>query len=837
MDWRKISESFLNEKMLWACIAGTVLCICADKIDSIWIKWFGGWLDSFYLFVNSRKSLLWILALCILWSAIRSLISLWHKRMVSPILIPIGAAVVWFLLKWPGPYLSVAKVISFKWLLLGWIISCYLVRIAKRIKIWLINKNSSSDDEEDKRIGLIATHPSYYEDGRKRFAASLANLIENTNLRERGLTVGITGEWGAGKTLVLKEIRDRLKKQMEVIEFYPWQSSSPENLIEDFFQTLASRLHSRSRSLGMNLENYADKLIELDIDKRLNFLAKIGRWISGGYLSINDARGKIESELKELPKSIAIIIDDLDRLDKDELFETLRLVRNTAHFQNIVYIIAYDVDYSKKMLERKGIENAQEYLHKIFMLSMTLPSFEHFAYIGVIHQFLREHLGKESEDFSILEKLVLREVHGQTEYFLSRFIHNYRQAVQFGHFLCAHYLILKNMSPDYEKNFNLDEWYYLQILRFFDPDVYDELHRRPEAFFYPMYIQSNIYKFDPETTKNSGISLSEDTTVIIKTLFSDPGSNIKPTSIAHIRNFYNYFANRVLSTVISESEFLDMLNGVRPRALIMYEWLHHTPKVWDSVNSLLASHRIGDLTDEQIKIFIEAKLWWFGIVGSQENLESIREITYYPATLDQIEIAEKAYNETLVLMIGNPGIKAERIAELIRAQAPLPYDPTLPNEEQESAIPLIETKEAESLFRKLIEREFEYKRIKGADDISDPESTLFKIMDSAYTVITANSLDGLIFKNYALNPVIEIFDELLKSRFDLKGSNLNRLQSTFGYIATGDQKTDADRYKTSQQTIHSFFEKNRMMEYIIFRWFKGSKDSKNDLISSLNLRS
>lgn len=822
--------------MIWMCIAAAVVCLCSDKIVSLWIRWFGGWLDRFYILVMNREPLLWILTICTLLIAVKSLVRFWRRRSVSMLLIPMSVVAAWFLVKWPGPYLVIARDISFKWIILGWIAACYLVRIAKGIRIWRRNRKKSGKNSK-RPVGLIASHPTYFEDGRKKFAASLATLIENTNLKARGVTIGITGKWGAGKTLVLKEMKNILEKHMYVIEFYPWQSSSPENLIEDFFQALASRLHSRSRSLGKKLENYADKLIELDIDKRLNFLAKIGRWISGGYLSINDARKKIETELNSLPKSIAIIIDDLDRLDKDELFETLRLVRNTAHFCNIVYIIAYDSDYTVKMLERKGIENAEEYLHKIFMLSLALPTYEHSTYVWVIHQILGEHFGTDSEDFSILERMILEQGKGRSEFFLSRFIHNYRQAVQFGHFLCAHYLIFKHTSPDYAKNFNLREWYHLQMLHFFAPTIYDALYQRPEAFFNPMYVKSfDIYKYDSETIEKSGIHLDENAQSIITTLFSNTRSGIKPTSIALISNFYNYFANRVLSTTISESEFMNMLNGVKPRSLIMHEWLHRKPNVWDSVEALLSSHYIGDLTDSQIEVFIGAKLWWFSLVESDESLESIRDITYHHATQEQIDIAEKAYNRTIALMITNPNVMAETVAKLIVAQAPEPDDPTLPIEEQDSAIPLVNTEKAHDLFKQLINREIKCGRIDSVDDISDSNSTLFKIMDSASIVINKSSGDDMLFKNYALKPVMEIFDAQIKSNPGFKGTNIGRLESIFGYTATGNQETDADRYENSQYRIHSFFEKGSTLEYIIYRWFEASATDKARVLSNLQLR-
>jgi len=829
-------STLFTEKMLWGCVAAAVVCVCSDKIHAVWIGWFGDWLDRSYNLVVDRTILLWILTFSAVWLGWRGLVRIWQARSLSPLLIPISITAFWYIDKWPGIYIQTVGGISFKSLLLAWILFACTVGIAKGIcKLWKKGKSSSAQDT-GQHIGLVAGHPEYFEDGRKKFAYALASLVNNTNLKERGATIGITGEWGAGKTLVLKEIKSILEKRMEVIEFFPWQSSSPENLIEDFFQTLASHLHSHSRTLGRNLENYADKLIELDIDKHINFLAKIGRWISGGYMSINDARGKIEQKLSSLPKSIAVIIDDLDRLDKDELFETLRLVRNTAHFRNIAYIIAYDPAYTAKMLERKGIENAEEYLHKIFMLSMTLPSYEHFTYVGVIRQLIGQHFGKDSEDFSSLESMITLQAKDRTEFFLNGYIRNYRQAVQFGHSLCTNYLIMKEMNPGLANDFDLHDWYYLQVLRFFFPEAYDTLQRHPEAFFHRIYTQPyGLYKFDLETFNKSEIKLPTKAIDIIAILFSKTPSQATPTGIAHMRNFYNYFANRILSTEISESEFMDMINGARPKALMMTEWLHRKPNVMGSVDTRFASHNIGKLTDMQVRIYVGALLWWYTLVESRRCITSVREITHHFASVKQLDIAAETYNETIKSIIGNPGVRADIIAKLIVAQAPYPDDPTLPAEEQDTFVNLIEPEQAEVLFELLIDREFEYGRIKSTDDISDPDSTLYRLMSTAYLSTQISTQDYTIFRNYALNPTRRVFEKRILTNPNLRGKNLERLKNTFGCPTTGEPETDADNEEKSDWLIHSFFESNDNMKDIIFKWFKGSKEDKKLTIETLHL--
>ena len=42
----------------------------------------------------------------------------------------------------------------------------------------------------------------------------------------------------------------------------------------------------------------------------------------------------------QLDKPILVVIDDIDRLEKEELFEVLRLIRNTGNFTNLIYSVS-----------------------------------------------------------------------------------------------------------------------------------------------------------------------------------------------------------------------------------------------------------------------------------------------------------------------------------------------------------------------------------------------------------------------------------------------------------------------------------------------------------------
>ncbi|MFL0119784.1 P-loop NTPase fold protein, partial [Tenacibaculum maritimum] len=76
--------------------------------------------------------------------------------------------------------------------------------------------------------------------------------------------------------------------------------------------------------------------------------------------------------LKKLNKRIVIIIDDFDRLQANEIFEILKLIRNTAGFDTFTYVVAYDKEYLVKSLKNNNIPNPEKFTEKIFLREIEL---------------------------------------------------------------------------------------------------------------------------------------------------------------------------------------------------------------------------------------------------------------------------------------------------------------------------------------------------------------------------------------------------------------------------------------------------------------------------------
>ena len=124
----------------------------------------------------------------------------------------------------------------------------------------------------------------------------------------------------------------------------------------------------------------------------MSFAAKaipvVGQTLSSGIKSAKEALASSESTLKEQKdqiskaitdsgKHLLVFIDDLDRLDKEELHTVFRLIRQVADFDNTIYVVAMDVDMASKSIAQyfgKGsTEDGRRFIDKIVQVPITLP--------------------------------------------------------------------------------------------------------------------------------------------------------------------------------------------------------------------------------------------------------------------------------------------------------------------------------------------------------------------------------------------------------------------------------------------------------------------------------
>lgn len=219
--------------------------------------------------------------------------------------------------------------------------------------------------------------------GRVKPASSFARQVLAIDPSE-GVVVGVLGPWGSGKTSFVNLSQVFLKESgVTVLEFNPWMFSGADQLVQSFFIELSAQLKLRPdlTEIGELVGDYGETF------SGLGWLPLIGPWIERGRVvtdiiaktlqrkkeGIKASQSKLREALEKIDKPIVVILDDIDRLSTPEIRDVFKLVRLTANFPNIIYLLAFDRYRVEQALGEQGIPG-RDYLEKILQIGIDLPA-------------------------------------------------------------------------------------------------------------------------------------------------------------------------------------------------------------------------------------------------------------------------------------------------------------------------------------------------------------------------------------------------------------------------------------------------------------------------------
>ena len=247
--------------------------------------------------------------------------------------------------------------------------------------------NGSAPQIEKHMVHISADNPiTKSEDdalGRVTPARSFAEHVLTLDSSE-GVVVGVLGPWGSGKTSFVNLAQGFLKElDVTVLEFNPWMFSGADQLVQAFFIELSSQLKLRPSlaEIGKLIEDYGETF------SNLGWLPLVGPWIERGRGAANiltklllrrkegvrASQIRVREVLGKLQRPIVVILDDIDRLSTQEIRDVFKLVRLTANFPNIIYVLAFDRIRVEHALGEQGIPG-RDYLEKILQIGIDLPA-------------------------------------------------------------------------------------------------------------------------------------------------------------------------------------------------------------------------------------------------------------------------------------------------------------------------------------------------------------------------------------------------------------------------------------------------------------------------------
>lgn len=370
--------------------------------------------------------------------------------------------------------------------------------------------------------------------GRSQFAQDLSDAICGWK-SDDNLIIALYGNWGSGKSsiknMTLEALRELPSGCPTIVEFNPWQWAGHEQLAESFFSEIGKVIGKENKgktsialarlwkkySAFLNvgsffLEGFRKAVFWLllvigglglggaflnsdwftPIAKIVGILAfvcaiaikwsgliaeKVAIFFEANAEAANKTLTEIKKELNDalrnLEVPLLVVIDDIDRLAKDEIMLLFQLVKANADFPNIIYLLLFQRDIVEESLDAISNGKGAEFLEKIVQVGLDIPKIERTRLERILFEGLDELLSEEfvKQNFDQTRWGNVF-VGGMREYF-----ETLRDVKRFLATLSFHFGLFKK-NDIFEVN--PIDLFALETIRLFEPDIYHRLRNSKE---------------------------------------------------------------------------------------------------------------------------------------------------------------------------------------------------------------------------------------------------------------------------------------------------------------------------------------------------------------------
>lgn len=294
----------------------------------------------------------------------------------------------------------------------------------------------------------------------------LYNAIRYAAPMKSSFIVGVSGEWGSGKTTILDLVTKRIKKEKLndiIIDcFNPWIYSDEQSLLLNMMETIIKHTGYNysvisTRKLGSKIIN---QICQHDKTGLLNL------FLNNMDVDINQLKKDISKCLDASNKKIVFIVDNLDRLEDKNILSILSFLCNIMNIDQIIYVLSYDKKQIIDVLIRNNYDPS--FLDKIVNMEIAVPDFTDERKAKIVFQCLSNYIKYHGANIEIAENSALIST-------LCTYIKNLRLFTIFLNSIMAKIVDTK----DY---LNLIDLIGIEIIHMFNPNLYNTIYKNPQFF-------------------------------------------------------------------------------------------------------------------------------------------------------------------------------------------------------------------------------------------------------------------------------------------------------------------------------------------------------------------
>ncbi len=322
--------------------------------------------------------------------------------------------------------------------------------------------------------------------GYATFAEGIAKALAETS-RSDEVVVAIYGKWGSGKTSVLNLIEHHLlrigkrrsRNWIITVRFNPWWFSGREDLARQFFENLGAQFQNAKDDNIKKAKVITSKVghaLSVASSGPMKHLGQVLKLISDQPTpSVQELKAELAEKLLESPTRTIVLIDDVDRITGSELVELFAVIKGLADLPRVSYVLAMERGIAEKQLSGSlDLDDGGRFLEKIVQLPFDLPLPDADSLLRMLDERLALLVRETPDDlFDSYRWSILRR-------HLAAWIATPRDLFRIVNALCFTY-------PPVRSEVAFPDFFAIEMLRLFQPEVYDLIRKNPQRFAGELY--------------------------------------------------------------------------------------------------------------------------------------------------------------------------------------------------------------------------------------------------------------------------------------------------------------------------------------------------------------